>query len=219
MMMEMAADSIVVTAYRQGGVVKAAVVAQAENLGDLKLYTIPVPVTVAARSQKQVAFLTKERVSGQLVYRAQVTSGAPDEPRMLFRFRNRKQDGAGDPLPAGKAVLYQDASRGRMYVGEASLPDKALDEEVELVFGEASNVTVQTTDEREDKGGGTNYAVTIRNANPFPIHFEVDFPRDGDRMFTAISGTLVDKPAKRVWTATISGNNSLKLTYRATDRE
>lgn len=225
MMMEMAADSIVVTAQRaRGGLAKAAVVAQAESLGDLKLYSIPVPVTVAARSQKQVAFLTKERISGQLVYRAQVTWGAPEDPRMLFRFRNRKQDGAGDPLPAGKAVLYQDAHLGRMFVGEASLPDKALDEEVELVFGEASNVTLQTTDESDDKRGGTNFAVTIRNANPFPVRFEVDFPRANGRIFSAISfsavsGTLIDKPAKRVWTATIPGNNTAKLSYRATDRE
>ena len=220
MAMEMASDSIIVTARRvRGGMAKAAVVAQAESLGDLKLYSIPVPVTVAARSQKQVAFLVKERVSGQLVYRAQVTSGEPEAPRMLFRFRNRKQDGAGDPLPAGKAVLYQDANLGRMYVGEASLPDKALDEEVELVFGEPSNVTLETTDESDRKRGGTSYAVTIRNANPFPVRFEVDFPRGGERIFNAISGTLIDKPAKRVWTATIPGNNSVKLSYRAIDRE
>lgn len=222
MMMEMMAPSadIMVTARRaSGSVAKAAVVAQAENLGDLKLYSIPVPVTVAARSQKQVAFLTKERVSGQLVYRAQVTWGAPEGPQMLFRFRNRKQDGAGDPLPAGKAVLYQDARLGRMYVGEASLPDKALDEEVELVFGEAANVTLETTDESDDKRGGRSFAVTIRNANPFPVRFEVDFPRDSGRIFSAISGTLIDKLAKRVWTATIPGNNTVKLSYRATDRE
>lgn len=217
MMMEMA--DIMVTAQRaRGGVAKAAVVAQVENLGDLKLYNIPVPVTVAARSQKQVAFLTKERVSGQLVYRAQATWGAPEGTQMLFRFRNRKQDGAGDALPAGKAVLYQDARLGRMYVGEASLPDKAEGEEVELVFGQAANVTLETT-ESDGKRGGTSYAVTIRNANPYPVRFEVEFPRAGGRIFSAISGALVDKPAKRVWTATVPGNNTVKLSYRATDRE
>ncbi|MEO5587420.1 MAG: hypothetical protein ABIQ81_06985, partial [Novosphingobium sp.] len=117
MMMEMMAPSadMVVTAQRaRAGLAKAAVVAQAENLGDLKLYSIPVPVTVAARSQKQVAFLSKERIAGQLLYRAQVSSGEPEGPQMLFRFRNRKADGAGDPLPAGKAVLYQDGDLGRM---------------------------------------------------------------------------------------------------------
>jgi hypothetical protein len=218
MMMEMDAASIVVTAQRRGAMAKAAVVAQSESLGDLKLYTIPVPVTVAARSQKQVAFLVQDEVKGELLYRAAVNYGEPDGPQMLFRFRNRKADGAGDPLPAGKAVLYQDVALGRMYVGESSLPDKALDEEVELPFGEPANVSLETEETPFPKGDGASYAVTVRNANPFPVRFEVDFPKGG-RQFTAISGTLIDKPAKRVWTATIPANNSVVLTYRATDRD
>ena len=215
MMMRMeAADSIVVT-----GRAKAGIVAQAENLGDLKLYAIPVPVTVAARSQKQVAFLVKDEVKGQLLYRAAVDYGAPEGPQMLFRFKNRKADGAGDPLPAGKAVLYQDAALGRMFVGESSLPDKALDEEVELPFGEPANVSLATDETPFPKGDGASYVTTIRNANPFPVRFEVDFPKASSRVFSAVSGTLVDKPGKRVWTATIPANNSVKLTYRAADRD
>ncbi len=219
MMMEMAADSIMVTARARGGLAKAAVVAQAEDLGDLKLYPIPVPVTVAARSQKQVAFLVKDEVKGDLVYRAEAGWGEPEGLRMLFRFRNRKQDGAGDPLPAGKAVLYQDAALGRMFVGEASLPDKAIEEEVELAFGEPANVTLETAESADAKGNAVTYAATIRNANPFPIRFEVDFPKGTGRIFSGIAGTVIDKPAKRVWTATVPANNIVKLTYRATDRD
>ena len=215
MMMRMEAADIAVT----GRLAKAAVVARSEGLGDLKLYTIPVPVTVAARSQKQVAFLVKDEVKGELLYRAGVNYGEPEGPQMLFRFKNRKTDGAGDPLPAGKAVLYQDARPGRMFVGEASLPDKATDEEVELAFGQPSNVTVETTNEALPGGKVTAYASTIRNANPFPIRFEVEFQKGTDRLFGDISGTVVDKPAKRVWTATIPANNSVKLTYRATDAD
>ena len=44
-------------------------VAQQEELGDLKLYRIPEPVTVAARSQKQVALLQRAGVRVSLVYR------------------------------------------------------------------------------------------------------------------------------------------------------
>lgn len=219
MMMEMDAASIVITGQRRGAVAKAAVVATAENLGDLKLYSIPVPVTVAARSQKQVAFLVKDKVRGQLLYRAAVDYGEPEGPQMLFRFRNRKADGVGDPLPAGKAVLYQEASLGRTYIGESSLPDKALDEEVELSFGEPANVSLEADETPFPKGNGASYAVTLRNANPFPVRFEVDFPKASGRLFSAISGSLIDKPAKRVWTATIPANNSVVLTYRATDRD
>jgi hypothetical protein len=218
MLMEMAAD-VIVTAQRAKGAAAPAVIARAENLGDLKLYTIPVPVTVAARSQKQVAFLVKERVMGELVYRAQVDWGGPEAPQMLFRFRNRQRDGAGDPLPAGKAVLYQDARFGRMFVGEANLPDKAVDEEVELTFGEAGNVTLEAIERSEPNGRGSYFAVTIRNANPFPVRFEMDFPKRGERKFAGFPGKMIDKPAKRVWTATIPANNTAQLSYRATDRQ
>ena len=61
--------------------------------------------------------------------------------------------------------------------------------------------------------------VTIRNANPFPVRYEIDFPKDGNRLFSGISGRVVEKPGKRVWTATIPANSSLQLSYRASDRE
>ena len=146
-----------------GAMAPAAVMAKSENLGDLKLYRIPVPVTVAARSQKQVAFLQKERVTGTLLYRSRIDYVDAQPPQMLFRFRNRKADGLGDPLPAGKAVVYQDSELGRMVVGEASLPDKAVDEEVEVTFGEPANVTLE--------------AVTLRIGNARPARAHRDHPQ------------------------------------------
>ena len=169
--MLMEADGIVVTGQMRrdskamnAPMSIATVTAKSENLGDLKLYRIPVPVTVAARSQKQVAFLQKERVTGQLVYHSKVYRDEPEAPEMLFRFRNRKSDGIGDPLPAGKAVVYQDSAWGNMVVGESSLPDKAVDEEVEMVFGEPANVTLETVTQSGANGRQRSHSVTIRNA-------------------------------------------------------
>ena len=221
MNMMMEADEIMVTGgmrmEAKSMAAPAAVVAVSEALGDLKLYRIPVPVTVAARSQKQVAFLQKERVSGQLVYHARVDGEEPGQPQMLFRFRNRKADGLGDPLPAGKAVVYQDSASGRMVVGESSLPDKAADEEVEMVFGEPANVTQMP---EEIAGGGdkwSDYKVTIRNANPFAVRYEIDFPTGGGSRFLNLPGKLLAKPGKRVWAVTIPANGATSLTYRTTD--
>jgi hypothetical protein len=219
MMME--DDSIVVTAQRRNEkamAVPIAVTAKAENLGDLKLYRIPVPVTVAAHSQKQVAFLNKERVNGELVYRSRVSWSEPEDPQMLFRFRNRKADGMGDPLPAGRAILYQDSAFGRQLVGETSVADKTTDEEVELVFGEAGNVTVDAESDSLPKGGD-RYAVTIRNANPFPVRFELEFAQRGSRVFSKLPGGLVSKPGKRIWATTLPANGEQKIGYEARDVE
>ncbi len=217
MEMQMEADLIVVTAMKRNelGAMSApapvSVMARSENLGDLKLYRIPVPVTVAARSQKQVAFLQKERVQGVLAYHSRVQDDEPGQPEMLFRFRNRKADGLGDPLPAGKAVIYQESAVGRMVVGEANTPDKAVDEEVELTFGEPANVTQEVVTQRSVDGTRGDHTVTLRNANPFAIRYEIDFPTGG-KSFT-IPGKLLAKPGKRVWAATIPANGTRILKY------
>ena len=64
-MMYEAADAIVVTAQRRAAPLMAspvavAAIAKLEDLGDLKLYRVPIRVTVAANAQKQVALLVKD---------------------------------------------------------------------------------------------------------------------------------------------------------------
>jgi hypothetical protein len=212
---------IVVTARRRAEKlqdVPIAVTARSESLGDLKLYRIPVPVTVAARSQKQVAFMVKQRVAGAVIYRARIDGDEPGEVQMLFRFRNRKQDGLGEPLPAGRAILYQQSEAGRLFVGETFTPDKTTDEDVELTFGEASGVTIEH-DAKEDGERRTRHLLTIRNANPFPITFELDFPKGGETRLRLPQGRIVDKPGKRVWTATVPANGTLASRYLETEQD
>src|SRR3546814_15350193 len=73
--MEDGMDSIIVTAQRRPSaemLSAVAVVASQEDLGDLKLYRVPIPVTVAANGQKQVALLVKDRVPFRTIYRVRV---------------------------------------------------------------------------------------------------------------------------------------------------
>lgn len=215
-MMEM--NDIVVTAQRRverAAPAPAAVTARMEGLGDLKLYRIPVPVTVAARSQKQVAFLEKPQVRGELVYRSRVYGGEPYDPEMLFRFRNRAADGLGDPLPAGKVSIYQDGSYGRQLIGQAAIADKATDEEVELVIGEAQNVTIESRE--SDTKHGERYDLTVRNANPFAVTFELEFLNQEDRRFSRLPGRMIAKPGKRVWRAMLPPGGEQTLGYEARD--
>ena len=66
-----APEHIVVTGSRM----RTANFARQEELGDLKLYRIPEPVTVASMSQKQVAFLEKSAVPFEKIHRGSI--GAP----------------------------------------------------------------------------------------------------------------------------------------------
>ena len=85
-----------------------------------------------------------------------------------------------------------------------------------MVFGEPANVT----QESETLAGGgdkwRDHKVTIRNANPFPVRYEIDFPTGGSTHFPNLPGKLLAKPGKRVWAVTIAANGTTQLTYRST---
>ena len=78
-----------------------------EDLGDLKLYRIPEPVTVAARSQKQVALPRSGRACSVRPRLSPArldptTPTAAPAPSALLVTRNRTDEGLGLPLPAGR---------------------------------------------------------------------------------------------------------------------
>ncbi len=191
-------------------------IAVREDLGDLKLYSIPFPVTVAARSQKQVAFLSKPKVTGKMLYRVSMQYGDPGDVEMLFRFRNTLENGVGEPLPAGQVALFQHAAGRQMLVGEARIEDKTLNEDVDLVFGQASNVTVEDEEIRAGEKWEED-RLTVRNANPFPIQFEAEFQNNENRNFGHFSGKILKRGGKLVWIASISANGIGILDYRESE--
>jgi len=210
-MMDDGGGDIVVTGSR---------IATRENLGDLKLYRIPFPVTVASNSQKQVAFLTQPKVRGALLYRSKIDSwyDEGEDPELLFRVRNTKENGLGEPLPSGSVTLFQNLLGRRMLVGESSLVDKAVGEEVEFVFAEAANVDVDSED-LDDGDSWEGRRLTVTNANPFPIRYEAEFRNGAEHRFDRFRRNVVDRDGKKVWSVTVPANGKASLDYRATEIE
>ena len=220
-MMTMDADNIVVTAQRRRVPMMfapVAVTAVMEGLGDLKLYRVPIPITVAARSQKQVAFLAKDRIKGVLAYNARMDWDEPEEPRILFRFTNNQRDGLGKPLPAGRLVYYQHGSLGTMVMGEGTLPDKAVDEEIELDIGASEEVTLAYEElDSDPKGKWADHELTVKNASPVAIRFELEFPTGGDLRYSRLSAPTERKPGKQVMVVIVPANGEQRLRYRTAE--
>lgn len=199
MMAAMEASDIMVTASRR--MEKAAMVVKQEELGDLKLYRVPEPVTVAANAQKQVALLDKARVPVSLVYRADIWGEGDAPVRLTIRAKNRAADGLGLPLPAGKLALYQSGSARELLIGEGSVGDKAVGEEVEIDVATATGVVARAVD-------GT---LTITNANPYPVAFEANL---GGRDLSAFSAKVRKKDGAWLWAVTVPANGTATLGYR-----
>jgi hypothetical protein len=199
-----AAMDVVVTASRR--MEKAAMTVKQEELGDLKLYRVPEPVTVAANAQKQVALLDKERVPVTLVYRADVWGDGDAAVRLTLRARNRTADGLGLPLPAGKLALYQRGTTREFLVGEGSVGDKAIGEEVEVDVATATGVIA-----RDVESEGNRHTLTVTNDNAYPVAFEAKL---GDRILSGFSTKVRKKDGAWLWAVTVPANGTVTLGYR-----
>jgi hypothetical protein len=203
-------DTCIVTASR---------IASREELGDLKLYRMPLPVTVASHSQKQVAFLAKPRVKGELLYRSEINSGGyAEDPELLFRFRNLSKAGLGEPLPTGQVTLFQTVGGRRLLLGETSIEDKAVGEEVELRLPESETVEAEV-EELEDGDDWTLQRLEVSNSNPFPIRFEAEFEDDEDTRYDRFGARMASRDGKKIWSATVPANGKTRLKYREVDIE
>jgi hypothetical protein len=192
-----------------------AISASQENLGDLKLYRIPEPVTVAANSQKQVALLTRPDVRVAMVYRqglSPVQAAEPPRPATLvLTARNRAEDGLGLPLPAGSLAVFGARDGRPVLLGEGTVYDHAVGQDVEIELGEAPGITSQIALLGEDRRW-RRYRLTATNDRNVPIAYQATFYGDPENIrFPERLGRRGGWP---FWTATIPANSSVTLDYR-----
>ncbi|MET0308301.1 MAG: hypothetical protein ABW023_06300 [Sphingomonas sp.] len=215
-------SDIIVTGSRRRSMVMAApapvtvvMTAQLEELGDLKLYRIPEPVTVAAQSRKQVAMLHRAKVKFARVYtgsfqRFNYTRGtnAPEtyEATRILRTENREGQGLGLPLPAGGVAVFEQARGASLLVGESSLTDRAIGEEVEFDTGRSSDlrykVIARPASERREP-----FTVEVTNARSTPETFEMPIPYK----LRSASATLIERKGVKTWRVTVPANGTAKL--------
>ena len=212
-----AREEIVVTAQAVPVVTVVPVMkAQQEELGDLKLYRIPEPVTVASNSQKQVALLAKAGVKVESFYRASIYPDGGEQmvrPLRILKTRNRTQEGLGLPLPAGGVVLFAGGEARPILIGEGSIADRAIGEDVEIEVGEAPGVFARIVRHKVD-GDTASYALTVTNDQPKPVRFNAEFADTDAKVDFSGGAKLGRRNGRPVWSVTVPANGSATLNYR-----
>jgi len=213
-------EAIVVTGTRIHGPNLAALQAQApaameaqqEDLGDLKLYRIPEPVTVASHSQKQVALLHREGVRVRQVYRADIDRDRigedPAPARRMLLTRNRSAEGLGLPLPAGRVVMFGAGAARPVMLGAGAIADHAVGEDVEVQFGDAIGVMTSLRRISTKEGRGT-YELVVSNDHSRRIEFEAML-HFGDIRTRA---RLAPRGDARLWRVTVPANGRAVLRF------
>jgi hypothetical protein len=201
-----------------------AVMAQQEELGDLKLYRIPEPVTVAANGQKQVAFLHKSKVKVERLYSLQIEA---DEDRddwspveLMLRTKNNKGKGLGLPLPSGQVAVFEQAGGQSLLAGETSIADLAIEEDVELMFGESPDVqyiqkrlSAPRRDDGRDVSRRAKFEIELTNATHERAKVEVGLRLYDDWALANSSAKLRMIKGRKTWVAEVPANGKAKLTY------
>ncbi|MEO0440477.1 MAG: hypothetical protein AAF067_06325 [Pseudomonadota bacterium] len=225
-------DMLMVTGRKSAGAVMemaaapAPVQAVQEELGDLKLYRIPVPVTIASQSQKQVAMFEKDRVQFEQIYGAELWGYQSfDQPvglDTILRLQNRKRDGLGLAMPAGRLVAFREAGGARLMLGEGSVDDKAIDEEVDIRINRSPLVryTLMTVDDvNVESRNYSDKRLTITNASPRPAKVEIKIGRYSQETITRASQKLGRKDGKDFWSVTVPANGERTLSFRLNRRQ
>ena len=207
-----------------------AVIAAEEQLGDLKLYRIPEPVTVSAKGMKQVAFLSEDKVTARLVYLANCDPndafdeiedvGDMEQTRILFETKNVKRNGLGKALPMGEMVVYESADNGGDLVAKLDLRDYPVGQDVELELGESAQVysecaRVSKRDPGERKRRGwTSMRTMLTNANSGPVIVRLDFgwPEHWE-VYWPGSKTRIHN-GQQVLDVTVPANDTLDVRWR-----
>ena len=192
----------------------AIMMAQQEQLGDLKLYRIPEPVTVAARSQKQVALLHRAGVAVRTVHRMRFFAGATAHEGPTERYivtRNRDQEGLGVPLPAGRLMLFGSRAGTPFLFGEFTLRDHAVGEDVELARDVAQGVRFALTP-LVRTAAATDYELVVTNDGPRPVAFEAEIVPQAWRISSPTP--LSTRNGLPLWQVTVPANGSATLRYR-----
>ena len=187
--------------------------AEEERLGDVRLYRVPIEVTVAARSQKQIALLKQPSVKIETALRLRPGQGPVDAPleRVLIT-RNVTSDGLGLPLPAGKVALFATRGGRRILVGEGRIDDRTIGEKVEIPVATATGVRAHQEMFVSKDGGG--YQLTLTNDLPSAQKAEIELPLETK----ALGARLVNRDGWMVWQVTVPANGRSVLRYRIGDQ-
>jgi hypothetical protein len=212
-----AAMEVVVTAQKR--------MAEQSDLGDYKLYTLPVSTTVGAQQIKQVQMIDQKDVPFERVYVYTVRSEELDsesvttKPVSTLRMQNKKSSKLGIALPAGTTSAMETDRYGLILAGEQTLQDLPIGLPVDIELGEAMNIEIQPRMERAYKSGGGKNAmdieIDIANDKPAPIQLELLQSKVEEQDFRIVSESKRHtlKYGMPMWTLNLRSGERLVLRY------
>lgn len=203
--------------------------AREEDLGELKLYRVPRPVTVSAKGMKQVAFLARDAVRTRWVYEASCDPFDQfddiedyrdmEETQIRLVAENTEKFGLGASLPMGNLTLFEPTSFGPQLVSELELRDYPYGQDVELELGQSAQVYSECAHlgkkDAEDNGRRwTEMRVLLTNANSAPARVRLKLGYPGEFEIRYPNRTPLVKNGELVLEVDVPANGTLDQRWK-----
>lgn len=194
-------DDVQTYAMKSGRAVEMAPAApapqfQEQSFFEYHLYTLQRPATLKNNETKQISLLsaanfnvTKELVvNGQQYYYQGYNNpgeAIKEKVGVYVEFKNSKENGLGQPLPAGVVRVYKaDTEGAQQFIGENRIEHTPKDERVKIKLGDAFDVVAERkqTDYKAISRRVFEYAyeIRLRNHKEEAVNVIVNEPIGGD---------------------------------------
>ena len=215
-----------------------------ERLGDLKLYRVPDRTSVVSRQIKQVRLMDRADIPVEVVYRAMVDVDGPAETQInatkVLRTRNTADHHLGLSLPSGRMSAFALQDGTPLLVYEAPFSDTAVNQDVELGFGESDDVHVSVVvgDEDEEPPKSTPQAlqrlpqlpgvkrrhslrlsgechIEVSNARPDPVSAEIGLRLPDSAQLVRADPIPTPKDGVPTFKVTVPANGRYVIRFQA----
>lgn len=188
-----------------------------ESLFEYHLYTLERPATLKNNQVKQLSLLSADSVpvKKELVFDVSKSN----DIQVVLTLNNSKEKGLGMPLPAGVLRVYKADSEGQLqFLGEDSIDHTPKDEEINVVVGNAFDITGTRTQTNYDKVSTNtwkeSYEIELKNHKSEAQKVKIVEHIYGEWKIIDSSDKYEKKDASTAeWEVTVPADGSKKVTY------
>ena len=144
------------------------------------IYEVANKTDLLNNENKQIGMFNSNGISVKKIftYNSPGSNIEKQKPAVSIEFKNSKENNLGLPIPKGIVRIYKDDGESVELVGEDNVDHTAKNEEMELMIGEAFDITIdeKVVNSRKisDKVREIEYELEVRNSKDEDIEVEIN---------------------------------------------
>lgn len=196
-----------------------------EQLQDFHLYNLPQPVDLLNNQQKQVSLFSSSQIGVERIHQLSLPVYAQPQaerkqinPSVQLRFTNSKNNGLGEPMPAGAIRVFSpDHSNQSQFIGGSRIGNQARNNNVYVQLGTAFDVTVdqqQTRFEKTFDGVRVDQKLTLKNSAQQPAQLRLSTQFHKRWQISNNSHPYETNGNAAVWQLTLPADSTTEVTFQ-----